>query len=122
MSSINYEEKIVHVLSGTSNVVTCLQHTSSSQSEIIKKVKIIRAIAVTSRVNESSKTNESIAITEQKMKILLISAKFKRHSIRINNLNVAEIRHEEQNKFSHCYQEVCKSLVMNLPLDKRHVT
>ena len=66
MSNINYQERFARVSSGLADVLTCLQHMSSSQAEIITKIKVISGIGAKSRVNELSKINEAISVVEVK--------------------------------------------------------
>ena len=79
MSNINYQERFERVSSGLADVLTCLQHTSSSQAEIIAKIKVIRGIGVKSRVNELSKNKEAISVVEVKIQTIL--NKFGMHSL-----------------------------------------
>ena len=98
MSSTNYQERFARVSSGLADVLTCLHHISLSQAEIITKVKLIRGIGVKSRVKELSKINEAISVVEAKLQTILNNTKCKSYVMYSHNSNLAEFRHEQQNK------------------------
>ena len=77
MSNINYQDRFGRVSSGPADVLTCLQHISSSQAEIITKIIVIRDIGLKSRMNELSKINEAKSIVEVKIQTILNNTKCK---------------------------------------------
>ena len=69
MSNINCEENCERVPSGLADVLACLCHTLSFQSEIEIKENIIRSTGVKFRTNGLKKINESVFSTEGKSAI-----------------------------------------------------
>ena len=65
MSNVNYQEKLALISTGLADILSCLQHISSSQLEIINKVKNIHALGVKTRAKELSVIHEAMDVDNE---------------------------------------------------------
>ena len=77
----NYQESTARVSSGLADVVTCMEHMSTSHLEIMNKFKLIRAKWIRDRVNEANKIHEAIGVVEDKIHNLLDNTKWKFYTL-----------------------------------------
>ena len=99
---VNYHETLASVSSGLDDVVVFIEHMSESHLEIINKVKLIRALGMRSRANETNKINVEIGVAECKTYDLLDNAKFKSHATCAKKSNLAESVHEVKKVLNYC--------------------
>ena len=98
MSNINYQEKLTLISTGLADILSCLQHMSSSQLEIKNKVKNIHALGVKTRAKELSVIHEVIDLLTEKIRNMLNHTKCKSFVMHTLNTNMAESGHEERKK------------------------
>ena len=94
---ISNQDKILHIATELSNVITILHLIRESHNEIIDKVRRIRAISIKSCANELKKMNEALLIADSKTQQILSLTQCKTQVNYAKDSTLAENRHKLRN-------------------------